>query len=101
MPAVNKRIQLQCVLDNLDDAQVEIVQLKMVIGLIIAKLPPEQREDLIQELRNFGLSSSAQEFTQFVVEYVSLCTHHLLECGSIESKKPAVKRVKSSYAIQQ
>jgi hypothetical protein len=68
MPTVNKRIQLQCVLDNLDDAQVEIVQLKMVIGLIIAKLPPEQREDLIQELRNFGLSSSAQEFTQFVVE---------------------------------
>lgn len=68
MPAVNKRIQLQCVLDNLDDAQVEIVQLKMVIGLIIAKLPPEQREDLIKELRNFGLSSSAQEFTQFVVE---------------------------------
>lgn len=68
MPAVNKRIQLQCILDNLDDAQVEIVQLKMVIGLIIAKLPPEQREDLIQELRNFGLSSSAQEFTQFVVE---------------------------------
>jgi len=68
MPTVNKRIQLQCVLDNLDDAQVEIVQLKMVIGLIIAKLPPEQREDLIKELRNFGLSSSAQEFTQFVVE---------------------------------
>lgn len=41
MPAINKRIQPQCVLDNLEDAQVEIVQLKMVIGLIIAKLPPE------------------------------------------------------------
>lgn len=68
MPLVNKRIQLQCVIDNLDDAQQEIVQLKMVIGLIIAKLPPEQREDIIHELRNFGLNSSAQEFTQFVVE---------------------------------
>ena len=68
MPAINKRIQLQCVLDNLEDAQVEIVQLKMVIGLIIAKLPPEQREDIIRELRNFGLAGSAQEFTQFVVE---------------------------------
>ena len=46
----------------------EIVQLKMVIGLIISKLPPEQREDIIFELRDFGLSNSAQEFTQFVVE---------------------------------
>jgi len=52
----------------MEDAQVEIVQLKMVIGLIIAKLPPEHREEIIHELRNFGLNSSAQEFTQFVVE---------------------------------
>ena len=44
MPTVNKRIPLQCALDNLDNAQVEIVQLKMVIGLIISKLPPEQSE---------------------------------------------------------
>lgn len=68
MPMINKRIQLQCVLDNLSDAQSEIVQLKMLVGLIIAKLPPEQREDIIHELRNFGLHNSAQEFTQFVVE---------------------------------
>lgn len=68
MPTVNKRIPLQCALDNLDNAQVEIVQLKMVIGLIISKLPPEQREDIIFELRDFGLSNSAQEFTQFMVE---------------------------------
>lgn len=68
MTAINKRIQLQCVLDDMEDAQAEIVQLKMVIGLIIAKLPPENREEIIHELRNFGLNSSAQEFTQFVVE---------------------------------
>lgn len=68
MTAINKRIQLQCVLDDMEDAQVEIVQLKMVIGLIIAKLPPEHREEIIHELRSFGLNGSAQEFTQFVVE---------------------------------
>ncbi|ALV92416.1 MULTISPECIES: hypothetical protein [Pantoea] len=68
MPAINKRIQLECILDDMDDAQVEIVQLKMVIGLIIAKLPPEKRQEILQELRSFGLGNSAQEFTQFVVE---------------------------------
>ncbi|MFS7385013.1 hypothetical protein AB6870_23535 [Rahnella inusitata] len=68
MALVKKRIQLQCNLKNLSDAEREIGQLKMVIGLLIAKLPQDDRENIILDLKNFDLEDSAKEFTQFVFE---------------------------------
>lgn len=65
MALVKKRIQLQCNLKNLSDAEREIGQLKMVIGLLIAKLPQDDRENIILDLKNFDLEDSAKEFTQF------------------------------------
>lgn len=68
MTLVHRNIQLACKLNNLSDAEREIGQLKMVIGLLIAKMPLDQRENIILELQNFGLNDSAKEFTQFVPE---------------------------------
>lgn len=68
MTLVHRNIKLACKLNSLSDAEREIGQLKMVIGLLIAKMPLDQRENIILELQNFGLSDSAKEFTQFVPE---------------------------------
>lgn len=68
MPLVNRKIELNCKFDNLKDAELEVVQLKMVIGLLIAKMPLDQRENIILELNGFGLSEFSKQFTQFVLE---------------------------------
>lgn len=68
MTLVHRNINLSCKLNSLSDAEREIGQLKMVIGLLIAKMPLDQRENIILELQNFGLLDSAKEFTQFVPE---------------------------------
>jgi hypothetical protein len=68
MPLVNRKIELNCKFENLKDAELEVVQLKMVIGLLIAKMPLDQRENIILELNGFGLNEFSKQFTQFVLE---------------------------------
>lgn len=68
MPLVNRKIELNCKFDNLKDAELEVVQLKMVIGLLIAKMPLDQRENIILELNGVGLNEFSKQFTQFVLE---------------------------------
>ncbi|HCJ6320173.1 hypothetical protein [Salmonella enterica] len=59
-------INLQCRLTNLEDAEREIGELKMVIGLMLAKLPEDHRESVINELKAWGFPDKAEEFDQFV-----------------------------------
>lgn len=68
MPLVNRKIHLNCKFEDLKDSEKEVVQLKMVIGLLIAKMPLDQRENIILELNGFGLGDFAKQFTQFVIE---------------------------------
>ncbi|WP_312384561.1 hypothetical protein [Atlantibacter subterraneus] len=65
MPNQELKLDINCKLNNLSDAEKEIAQLKMVIGFIIAKLQPHDRQAVINELRNWGVTQSAKEFDQF------------------------------------
>lgn len=58
-------LNLECNAKDLLEINKEIGQLKMVIGLILTKLPPEYRQSVIDELNEWGLPESAQEFNQF------------------------------------
>ncbi|MCK7264897.1 hypothetical protein L8O25_19575 [Enterobacter asburiae] len=59
-------VEMSCDVQNLSDVQREIGQLKMVIGFILAKLQPIDRQNVINELQSWGLPDSAKEFDQFV-----------------------------------
>lgn len=59
-------IDLECTLKSLADAEREVGELKMVIGLMLAKLPTDEREAVIRELRAWGFPDKAKEFDQFV-----------------------------------
>lgn len=59
------RLNVVCRVQNISDIEKEIGQLKMVVGFILAKLPYEERQAVIQELNNWGLPDAAEEFDQF------------------------------------
>ncbi|EPO4112003.1 hypothetical protein SJ090_12145 [Enterobacter cloacae] len=59
-------LNLECTLKSLADAEREIGELKMVVGLMLAKLPTNEREAVINELRSWGFPEKANEFDQFV-----------------------------------
>lgn len=50
---------------NLDEVNEEISRLKLVIGVLFSKLPPEQRDHAINELQSFGLTEAAELYTKF------------------------------------
>lgn len=49
-----------------EDLNKEIGQLKMVIGFVLAKLPRNDQNQVINELREWGLKGISEEFDQFV-----------------------------------
>ncbi|WP_312317988.1 hypothetical protein [Atlantibacter hermannii] len=44
----------------------EIGELKLVIGFMLMKLPPDSRQQVINELKAWGLPDAAKTFDQFV-----------------------------------
>lgn len=65
MPNQEFKLNIGCKLSSLSDAEKEIGQLKMVIGFILAKLQPHDRQAVINELQSWGVTESAKEFDQF------------------------------------
>lgn len=59
-------LNVSCKATNLQEINREIGQLKMVIGFMLAKFSPEQKQAVINELNGWGLPNSAEEFDQFV-----------------------------------
>lgn len=59
-------VEMQSNARSFQEVNAEIGQLKMVIGFILAKLPPEARQDVVNELNNWGFPKTAEEFDQFV-----------------------------------
>lgn len=51
---------------NISDINKEIGELKLVIGFILMKLPPESKQAVINELKDWGIPDAAKTFDQFV-----------------------------------
>ena len=66
MSKIEFHLNIGCKLNDLSDAEKEIGQLKMVIGFMLTKLPPHERQAVIDDLQSWGITDSAKEFDQFV-----------------------------------
>ncbi|EOJ3663285.1 hypothetical protein ACM260_004810 [Escherichia coli] len=62
----NFRLQMECNAKNIHDLNKEIGQLKCVVGFLMAQLPPERREAIIKNLKEYELHDSVKEFNQFL-----------------------------------
>ncbi|MGM5670787.1 hypothetical protein [Enterobacter cloacae] len=62
----NFRLQMECNAKTIEDLNREVGQLKCVVGFLMAQLPPEGREAVINNLKEYGLNDSAKEFSQFL-----------------------------------
>lgn len=62
----NLRLQMECNAKIIDDLNREVGQLKCVVGFLMAQLPPDRREAIINNLKEFELTDSAAEFNQFL-----------------------------------
>ncbi|AFB83815.1 hypothetical protein J8O29_003316 [Salmonella enterica] len=62
----NFRLQMECNAKTIDELNKEVGQLKCVVGFLMAQLPPERREAIINNLKEYELNDSANEFNQFL-----------------------------------
>lgn len=62
----NFRLQMECNAKTIDELNKELGQLKCVVGFLMAQLPPERREAIINNLKEYELNDSANEFNQFL-----------------------------------
>ncbi|MBY5146772.1 hypothetical protein FP362_00760 [Enterobacter hormaechei] len=62
----NFRLQMECNAKTIEDLNREVGQLKCVVGFLMAQLPPEGRESVINNLKEYELNDSAKEFSQFL-----------------------------------
>ncbi|EBD0871773.1 hypothetical protein ABL345_001947 [Salmonella enterica subsp. enterica serovar Braenderup] len=62
----NFRLQMECNAKTIDEINKEVGQLKCVVGFLMAQLPPERREAIINNLKEYELNDSANEFNQFL-----------------------------------
>ncbi|MFK3912427.1 hypothetical protein ACI2JI_10120 [Enterobacter cancerogenus] len=51
--------------NNFDEVNEELSRLKFVIGILLAKFPPLQREEFIKDLERFGLTEEAALYSNF------------------------------------
>ncbi|HCM9440019.1 TPA: hypothetical protein N5N39_000368 [Enterobacter cloacae subsp. cloacae] len=50
---------------SFEEVNEEISRLKLVIGVLLAKFPPELRNNAINDIKSFGLTEAAELFEQF------------------------------------
>lgn len=65
MPTHNVNIKLNTKTNSFDDVNAEITSLKLLIGLVAAKLPPDCREHLLNEAATLGNPDMAKMLAQF------------------------------------
>lgn len=66
MPQVDAHLNIESNATNIQELNKEIGQLKLVIGFILAKLDAHDAQKVIDELKDWGLNDSSEEFDQFV-----------------------------------
>lgn len=50
---------------NFQEVNEEISKLKILVGALLAKLPPEQRDNFIQDLNGFGFKEEIALYSHF------------------------------------
>jgi hypothetical protein len=50
---------------NFNEVNEELTRLKYVIGFLLAKLPPDNRDEFIKDLERIGLVDEAKVFSAF------------------------------------
>lgn len=50
---------------TLKEVNEELSRLKIVIGVLLAKLPPQQRDEFIKDLDGFGFTEAASLYANF------------------------------------
>ncbi|EEJ7389967.1 hypothetical protein GM70_004782 [Salmonella enterica subsp. enterica] len=51
--------------NNLEEVNEELTRLKFIIGVLLAKFPPLQRDEFIKDLGRFGLPEEAALYSNF------------------------------------
>ena len=62
----NMHLEIKSNAKDLAELNKEIGELKLVIGFMLMKLPPESRQNVINELKDWGVPDAAKTFDQFV-----------------------------------
>ena len=62
----NMHLEIKANAKDLAELNKEIGELKLVIGFMLMKLPPESRQNVINELKDWGVPDAAKTFDQFV-----------------------------------
>lgn len=65
MPTHNITVTVNTNAKNLDEVNEEISRLKLVIGVLLAKFPPELRDSAINDLQSFGLTEAVELYQKF------------------------------------
>lgn len=65
MPIHNVNLTISTNAQNLADVNEQLSKMKFIIGLILAKLQPQERDNFIMDLKNFGLTEEAELFANF------------------------------------
>jgi len=63
---LNAHIEIECNASTIQELNEEVGQLKCVVGFMLAKLYGESGQQVINELKDWGLIKSSKEFDQFV-----------------------------------
>lgn len=61
----NIDIKIKTDANNLEEVNQELTRLKFVVGVLLAKFPPIQRDEFIKDLERFGLTDEAAIYSNF------------------------------------
>lgn len=61
----NIDIKIKTDANNLEEVNQELTRLKFVVGVLLAKFPPLQRDEFIKDLERFGLTDEAAIYSNF------------------------------------
>ncbi len=65
MTSFNINLNVTTKVETISDVALEISRLKVTIGILLAKLPPEQRDSFIADLKGLGLNEEASLYSNF------------------------------------
>ncbi|WP_045441311.1 hypothetical protein [Citrobacter sp. S-77] len=65
MTTFNINVNVTTKVDTFADVASEISRLKVTIGILLAKLPPKQRDEFIADLKGLGLNEEASLYSNF------------------------------------
>ncbi len=65
MPSFNLNLTISTNARNFDEVNNELSRMKCVIGILLAKLPEEHRDQIITELNELGLTEESKLYSSF------------------------------------